>query len=324
MEIKCEYCDNLIQDTVNVCPYCGAPNNNMSRAANKIPKTIAELKAFCAEHRIDTARMHFHIGENYKAPKAFGIYKDGENYIVYKNKADGTRAVRYKGKDEAYAVNEIYQKLKAEVLEVRERAAASGARPGSNGSSRANAYKNPNNPFNAGSSTRSFMNTKKKKKIGCLGWILIIFFGIPAALALLGSLLEALGLVKPEPNKGYYDYNGSTYYYNDDHWYEYDGSDWYSTTVDDDLSDNFDDYYYDSYSGEVFDEDAYYSYGNNWDDDWDDDDWSWGSSSSSSYDDDDDWSWDWGSDDDDDWGSSWDSDSDWDSWDSGSDWDSDW
>ena len=37
-------------------------------------------------------------------------------FIVYKNKADGTRAVRYKGTDEAYAVNELYLKLKDEIL----------------------------------------------------------------------------------------------------------------------------------------------------------------------------------------------------------------
>ena len=49
-------------------------------------------------------------------PKAFGIYKDSDgNFVVYKNKGDGTRAERYRGKDEAYAVNEIYQKLRSEI-----------------------------------------------------------------------------------------------------------------------------------------------------------------------------------------------------------------
>ena len=35
--------------------------------------------------------------------------------MVYKNKADGSRAVRYSGPDEAYAVRELYLKLKSEV-----------------------------------------------------------------------------------------------------------------------------------------------------------------------------------------------------------------
>ena len=35
--------------------------------------------------------------------------------IVYKNKSDGSRAIRYQGLDEAYAVNEIYLKLQVEM-----------------------------------------------------------------------------------------------------------------------------------------------------------------------------------------------------------------
>ena len=61
--------------------------------------------------------MRTFIGEDYKGAKAFGIYKDETDgtFVVYKNKEDGTRAVRYKGSDEAYAVNELYQKMKERV-----------------------------------------------------------------------------------------------------------------------------------------------------------------------------------------------------------------
>lgn len=46
---------------------------------------------------------------DFRQPKAFGIYKDSDgNFVVYKNKGDGTRAEHYRGKGEAYAVNEIY------------------------------------------------------------------------------------------------------------------------------------------------------------------------------------------------------------------------
>ena len=62
--------------------------------------------------------MRFFVGVDYKEPRAFGIYKEPNgNCVVYKNKADGSRAIRYQGADEAYAVNEIYQKMRAELLE---------------------------------------------------------------------------------------------------------------------------------------------------------------------------------------------------------------
>ena len=54
----------------------------------------------------------FFIGVNYTNPKAFGIYKEGNEFIVYKNKSDGSRSERYRGSDEAYAVNELYQKIR--------------------------------------------------------------------------------------------------------------------------------------------------------------------------------------------------------------------
>ena len=78
------------------------------------PRTIYELKQFGRKMGISFERPHFHIGENYKGRCAFGIYKDERtgNYVVYKNKDNGERAIRYNGPDEAYAVNEIYQKLK--------------------------------------------------------------------------------------------------------------------------------------------------------------------------------------------------------------------
>ena len=49
-------------------------------------------------------------------------YKDNSgNFVVYKNKANGQRAIRYKGNDESYAVNEIYLKLKETILNQKAR-----------------------------------------------------------------------------------------------------------------------------------------------------------------------------------------------------------
>ena len=62
-------------------------------------------------------KMRFFIGENRKEPKCFGVYLDEStgNWVVYKNKADGTRAVRYEGPDEARATQEIWNKIGDEV-----------------------------------------------------------------------------------------------------------------------------------------------------------------------------------------------------------------
>ena len=117
MEVKCEYCGSMIPEKAEKCPNCGATNENMKRAADSTPKTIEELKNWYAAHNLppyETTR--FFIGINYKGPKAFGIYEENGNFVVYKNKDTGERAVRYEGKDEAYAVNEIYLKLKSEIL----------------------------------------------------------------------------------------------------------------------------------------------------------------------------------------------------------------
>lgn len=117
MQIKCEYCGSMIDDNLEKCPNCGATNENMNRAADKTPKTIEELKAWYAARNLPPyEKTRFFIGINYTQPKAFGIYEENGEFIVYKNKADGSRAIRYKGTDEDYAVNELFLKLKSEIL----------------------------------------------------------------------------------------------------------------------------------------------------------------------------------------------------------------
>ncbi len=117
MKIKCDWCGSWINDFDQVCPNCGGVNNNYNRHANGVPQTIEELKAWAKEMNLPLEEMRTFIGEDYKGAKAFGIYKDETDgtFVVYKNKEDGTRAVRYKGSDEAYAVNELYQKMKERV-----------------------------------------------------------------------------------------------------------------------------------------------------------------------------------------------------------------
>ena len=117
MKIQCDYCGNTYEDTLEKCPDCGAPNPSHQNTGK--PKTIEELKDWYKKRNLpDPEVTRFFIGVDYKNPKAFGIYKDDStgDFIVYKNKADGSRAVRYQGKDEQYAVNELYQRLKDEIV----------------------------------------------------------------------------------------------------------------------------------------------------------------------------------------------------------------
>ncbi len=112
---KCPYCSATVRSNQAFCPNCGSENPHFAEDTVRViinPTTIEELKEYCAERNMPLLRMRFFIGEDYYGPRAFGIFKDGTGKVtVYKNKADGTRAVRYAGPDEKHAVREIYQKL---------------------------------------------------------------------------------------------------------------------------------------------------------------------------------------------------------------------
>lgn len=111
---KCPFCGAVMRSDERTCPQCGAANEQFVPVTEKtifLPKTIEELKEYCAQRGMPLLRMRFFIGEDFREPKAFGIYQDGDRYVVYKNKASGDRAIRYSGPDEAYAVKELFQKL---------------------------------------------------------------------------------------------------------------------------------------------------------------------------------------------------------------------
>ena len=258
LKIRCDYCGNFISDTDENCPHCGAPNAHLQRSAAGVPKTIAELRAFAAAHDLPMAQMRFFLGEDCREPRAFGIYQDEEGlFVVYKNKASGERAVRYRGRDEAYAVNELWQKMRTEVQQRK------SGRTG----------------------TRS--SAPQRKMPG--KWYqnpLLIFAAAFLAFALIGGLAD-----RNTPDQGYYSYDGGHYYYDSDDWYLYDAGtdDWYETDVDSDLHTNYGDYYEGSgYSSgadyeDFQDSDAYAdsdTEDSSWDSDWDDDDWDWDSGDS--------------------------------------------
>ena len=111
----CPFCGRGVRSGGRTCPYCGGANEKYvpdSPRAAFLPETVAELKEYCAERGWPLSRLRFFIGEDCREPKAYGICKAGENhFVVYKNKADGSRSVRYDGPDEAYAVSELLAKL---------------------------------------------------------------------------------------------------------------------------------------------------------------------------------------------------------------------
>jgi hypothetical protein len=233
----------MIEEANDRCPNCGAPLSGVNRTSSGQPKTIEELKAWYTAHHLPPEEItRFFIGKNISEPKAFGIYRDGNgDFVVYKNKSTGERAIRYQGSDEQYAVNELYQRLKAEIADQK------GNRP-------ANTTQQP--------------PAKKKKKKGCL--IAIIIFTV---LAMLTAIFD-----HSVPN-GYYKYNGTQYYHQGSSWYYYDKEtdDWYKSTESIDIDDkNAKDYQITNHEGKDFEQTSWYDSGshsndNGWDSDsdWD-------------------------------------------------------
>lgn len=212
MKIKCEYCDNMIEDTKDVCPYCGGPNPHVVRSTSSQPMTIKELEKWYRDRGLppyETTR--FFIGIDYRKPRAFGIYKDETtgNFVVYKNKDSGQRAVRYEGTDEAYAVNELFMRLKQEILEQK----------GRNGSGRASGGSR-----SSGRSSSSFLSFIFSVLTGTIkGTLVYLFLGV----AVFAIVAVFVMLFDDEPGKGYYRLGNDGYYYfsQNETWYKYDKRD---------------------------------------------------------------------------------------------------
>ncbi len=281
MKIKCDWCGSWINDFDQVCPNCGGVNNNYNRHASGVPQTIEELKAWAKEMNLPLEEMRTFIGEDYKGAKAFGIYKDESDgtFVVYKNKEDGTRAVRYKGSDEAYAVNELYQKMKERVAVQKAHQQPKAAMPSS------------------GASVSAQQKQSGKKRSKALFSIVLIIMLAIIPLSVIFALIGASG-----PSTGYYSYGNQSYYYYSGDWYEWENDSWQyapnESWMDSDYESYYDSYSYDSDAEyEDFKDSSYYiPYESNSDNDsdWDDDSWDSGWDSNDSWDSGyDDWGSDW-------------------------------
>jgi len=210
---KCQYCGGTVSSEDQVCPGCGAPNPNYVENTPRtifLPKTIDELKEYCAERGMPLLRMRFFIGEDCREPRCFGIYRDGRNVVVYKNKSDGSRAVRYKGPDEEHAVNEILQKL---LEECHNRGIYPDGKP-----------------------SEQEVRRQKKKNIRPA----LIFLIAALAFAVVSNLMDRHN----HRHDGYYTYDDRVYYLYGTDWYYSDGyyDDWYY--IDDFPAEDYE-YYYD-------------------------------------------------------------------------------
>ncbi len=198
MKIQCDFCQNTYEDYLEKCPSCGAPNPS-HHDGDKQPRTIEELKKWYEDRQLpppETTR--FFIGVDYKEPRAFGIYKNDNNeFVVYKNKADGSRVIRYQGKDETYAVDELFQKLKDEIVHQKARSTSRGRQ------------------------------TKSDNRLKQIRSIIYMIF----ALAFIAIFV--FESVSGKRHNGYYNYEDVVYYNDAGNWYYFDDDDddWYTAAA---------------------------------------------------------------------------------------------
>lgn len=122
MKTNCEFCGSIIDDTDVKCSNCGAVNSLQKSKSSNVPVTIEQLKKWYQDNKLPPENItRFFIGKDIKEPKAWGIYHDKNMnaFVVYENRADGKRYCHYDGGDEAYAVNELFQKIKEVIARVR-------------------------------------------------------------------------------------------------------------------------------------------------------------------------------------------------------------
>lgn len=255
---QCKYCGSTVSSSDQQCPNCGAPNEGYVVDTKRqifLPRTIEELKEYCAERGMPLLRMRFFIGEDYRKPKAFGIYKDGDEFVVYKNKANGQRSIRYRGPNEAFAVHELFEKL---MDECRSRGIYPDGRIPEKASSDTNWVHSKTTEYQdrgffpdgrIPKKTSSGSRRSRLKNSGIIPPIICIIVMI------LLTTVMAVYSMNQHRGDGYYSTGDGTVYY---HY----GSDWYYT--------NDADYADDWIETDAFPVSGYeeYSLGEDWDSDW--------------------------------------------------------
>ncbi len=207
--------------------------------------SIEELKQKCAEKNMPLEKMRFFIGRDMKEPKCFGVYQDEKtgDWIVYKNKANGERAIRYAGPDEARAAQEIWDKIGDEIRLRKDR------------------YSNPYEE----SAYRSLEPEEPKLFTGTPVSFLsriVSFIKGHAALSIFVFGLAAflfLQVLFPSHWQGYYQVGDTIYYCLSNSWYLYDDG-WVSSVIPEESIDDcyLGSTYSQSYGASDFEDTPYY------------------------------------------------------------------
>jgi len=93
-------------------------NEDYARLAAMRPvESVDELIDRVEAAQMPIYDMRFFINEDRKEPKCFGVYYDETRalWVVYKNKANGMRAIRLETRDEGRAAQEIWEKILSEI-----------------------------------------------------------------------------------------------------------------------------------------------------------------------------------------------------------------
>lgn len=212
---QCPFCGEEVRSDEKHCPSCGREND--------VPITIEELKVYCQKRGMPLPRMRFFIGENYEKPKAFGIYEENGRYIVYKNKANGSRAIRYHGPDEEYAVKELFLKL---LDECHNRGIYPDGKPVSRSVPKTQPVPVKKKLTEKEKAKRRELNKSCLRELGLYA---LKMAGIVAAVFLLLWILTTW-VFTDHKQDGYYRSNNTVYYkYADDWYYNNDSGNWYKS-----------------------------------------------------------------------------------------------
>lgn len=226
MKITCEFCGTEYDDTLEKCPSCSAENKNVRKQTKENPTTIEELAEwYRAKNLPPYETTRFFIGQDVKQPRAFGIYKNETtgNVTVYKNKDNGQRAVRYEGTDEAFAVNEIFTKLKEQIILQKQGNIQNNQRSSTPAPSPSTSAPSPSTLTRC----QTTQGSKKKRSFPTVIVVLLVaIFVLPCLVTCFVEVTKEL----LSPQEGYYKYNNGYYYHwvSDENYYKYDSNlcDW--------------------------------------------------------------------------------------------------
>ena len=215
----CGSCGVKYSNKLRSCPNCGAQNPShipveaATEYSFQMPKTIKELEQLLEKNRLSPSEIRLHLREDYPGPQCFGIFQDeAGNFVVYKNRIDGTRLIRYQGPDEAYAVSELVQKT-LERVEVRR--ALHVVLPHENGSLSVRKDQEKH--------ARSARKSSRAATRRSSNWHITLGLLSPLLISLL--LLVVTNWKTTE--NGYYCYQSSYFYYQSPDWYISQGECWY-------------------------------------------------------------------------------------------------